>query len=147
MDQVRIAVGGKPSSEDRKADVARGLENHIPTAPRSLSRMINHPTLFFIELRQIKYPNNIVEQEHRATKQIARPRFGFKRFRCAHSYRQHRDYAYAQGGAALLPRGERLVHRKPILCLALQPPAPCANSLDRAPLLQHNRTGSGSIEE
>jgi len=149
VDQVPIAVGRKPGSEGCKADVARGPENHMPTAPRNLSRMISHPTLFFIELRQIKYPNNIVEQDHRATRQIVRPRFGFKRFRCAHSYCRHRDHAhrYSQGGSALLPTGARLVHRKPIPCIALQPPAACANSLDRAPLLQHNRSGSGSFEE
>lgn len=88
-----VSRWGKSGSEDSKADVARGPENHMPIAPRNLSRMSSHPTLFFIELRQIKYLNNIVEQDHRATKQIARPRFGFKRFRCAHFYRRHPDYA------------------------------------------------------
>jgi transposase-like protein len=36
-----------------------------------------------IELRQSKYLNNIVEQDHRAIKRIVRPMFGFKTFRCA----------------------------------------------------------------
>lgn len=36
-----------------------------------------------IELRQIKYLNNIVEQDHRAIKRIVRPMLGFKRFNCA----------------------------------------------------------------
>ena len=36
-----------------------------------------------IELRQIKYLNNIVEQDHRAVKRIVRPMLGFKDFRCA----------------------------------------------------------------
>jgi transposase-like protein len=36
-----------------------------------------------IELRQIKYLNNIVEQDHRAIKRIVRPMLGFKSFRCA----------------------------------------------------------------
>ena len=36
-----------------------------------------------IELRQIKYLNNIVEQDHRAIKPIVRPMLGFKRFHCA----------------------------------------------------------------
>ena len=36
-----------------------------------------------IELRQIKYLNNIVEQDHRAIKRIVRPMLGFKDFRCA----------------------------------------------------------------
>jgi transposase-like protein len=36
-----------------------------------------------IELRQSKYINNVVEQDHRAIKRIARPMLGFKSFRCA----------------------------------------------------------------
>ncbi len=36
-----------------------------------------------IELRQSKYLNNIVEQDHRAIKRIVRPMMGFKAFRCA----------------------------------------------------------------
>ena len=36
-----------------------------------------------IELRQNKYLNNIVEQNHRAVKRIAWPMLGFKCFRCA----------------------------------------------------------------
>ena len=38
-----------------------------------------------IEMRQIKYLNNIVEQDHRAVKRIVRPMLGFKSFRCARS--------------------------------------------------------------
>ena len=36
-----------------------------------------------IEMRQSKYLNNIVEQNHRAVKRIVRPTLGFKCFRCA----------------------------------------------------------------
>ena len=36
-----------------------------------------------IKLRQSKYLNNIVEQDHRAIKKIVRPMLGFKSFRCA----------------------------------------------------------------
>ena len=36
-----------------------------------------------IELRQCKYLNNIVEQDHRAIKRIVRPMLGFKSFWCA----------------------------------------------------------------
>ena len=36
-----------------------------------------------IELRQSKYLNNLVEQDHRAVKRITRPMLGFKSFRCA----------------------------------------------------------------
>ena len=36
-----------------------------------------------IEIRQAKYLNNIVEQDHRAIKRRTRPMLGFKTFRCA----------------------------------------------------------------
>ena len=36
-----------------------------------------------IEMRQIKYVNNIVEQDHRAIKRVVLPMLGFKTFRCA----------------------------------------------------------------
>ena len=36
-----------------------------------------------IELRQSKYLNNIVEQDHRAIKRVVRPMLGFKSFACA----------------------------------------------------------------
>jgi transposase-like protein len=35
------------------------------------------------QLRQNKYLNNIVEQDHRAIKRIVRPTLGFKSLRCA----------------------------------------------------------------
>jgi putative transposase len=36
-----------------------------------------------IEIRQVKYLNNIVEQDHRAIKRLVRPMLGFKSFWCA----------------------------------------------------------------
>jgi putative transposase len=36
-----------------------------------------------IEMRQSRYLNNIVEQDHRAVKRITRQMLGFKTFRCA----------------------------------------------------------------
>ncbi len=36
-----------------------------------------------IAIRQCKYLNNIVEQDHRAVKRIVRPMLGFKSFHCA----------------------------------------------------------------
>ncbi|MEG0921628.1 MAG: DDE-type integrase/transposase/recombinase [Comamonas sp.] len=36
-----------------------------------------------IELRQIKYLNNLIEQNHRAIKRITRPMLGFKSWPCA----------------------------------------------------------------
>ena len=38
-----------------------------------------------IELRQCKYLNNIVEQDHRLIKRITKPMLGFKNFFCAQS--------------------------------------------------------------
>jgi putative transposase len=40
----------------------------------------NTETKAGIEMRQIKYLNNIVEQDHRATKRQTRPMLGFKSF-------------------------------------------------------------------
>jgi putative transposase len=42
---------------------------------------VEHDTA--ITIRQCKYLNNIVEQDHRAVKRIIRPMLGFKSFRCA----------------------------------------------------------------
>jgi transposase-like protein len=36
-----------------------------------------------IEIRQVKYLNNIVEQDHRAVKRVTRPMLGFKSFDAA----------------------------------------------------------------
>ena len=36
-----------------------------------------------IKIRQSKYLNNVVEQDHRAIKRRTRPMLGFKTFRCA----------------------------------------------------------------
>ena len=36
-----------------------------------------------IEIRQVKYLNNVVEQDHRAVKRLTRPMLGFKSFRSA----------------------------------------------------------------
>jgi putative transposase len=36
-----------------------------------------------IVMRQSRYLNNIVEQDHRAIKRVTRPMLGFKTFRCA----------------------------------------------------------------
>jgi putative transposase len=36
-----------------------------------------------IKIRQIKYLNNIVEQDHRAIRRLVRPMLGFKSFRSA----------------------------------------------------------------
>jgi putative transposase len=38
-----------------------------------------------IAIRQVKYLNNIIEQDHRAVKRMARPMLGFKSFTAAHN--------------------------------------------------------------
>ena len=38
-----------------------------------------------IEIRQIKYLNNMIEQDHRGIKRITKPMLGFKSFICAAS--------------------------------------------------------------
>ena len=40
---------------------------------------------YFIEVRRIKYLNNLVEQDHRAIKRITRPMLGFKSFEAANA--------------------------------------------------------------
>ena len=46
---------------------------------------INNAREIPIEVRQIKYLNNIVEQDHRAVKRITKPMMGFKSFRAAYN--------------------------------------------------------------
>ena len=44
---------------------------------------INRSTVGPISVRQVKYLNNIVEQDHRAIKRVTRPMLGFKSFGAA----------------------------------------------------------------
>ena len=43
----------------------------------------DHQLWQFTKLRQVKYLNNIVEQDHRRTKRLVQPGFGFKGFHTA----------------------------------------------------------------
>ncbi len=52
-----------------------------PTRRRSKATTTEHKA--GIEIRQMKYLNNIVEQDHRAIKRLVRPMLGFKSFRSA----------------------------------------------------------------
>ena len=47
-------------------------------------KSVNGDACLDIELRQSKYLNNIVEQNHRAVKRITDPMLGFKSFSSAH---------------------------------------------------------------
>jgi len=50
-----------------------------------------------IIIRQVKYLNNIIEQDHRSVKRVTRPMLGFKWFDAAPRYAgRHRAYAYAE---------------------------------------------------
>jgi transposase-like protein len=44
---------------------------------------LNTEREILIEIRQVKYLNNIVEQDHRAGKRVTRPMLGFKSFQSA----------------------------------------------------------------
>jgi putative transposase len=44
---------------------------------------INKDRDISIEVRQVKYLNNIVEQDHRFVKRVTRPMLGFKTYRTA----------------------------------------------------------------
>ena len=48
-------------------------------------KLVNEEHQTDIEIRQNKYMNNIVEQDHRGPKRIIKPTLGFKSFRCAKS--------------------------------------------------------------
>ena len=52
--------------------------------PKAVAEMKQDKRLWrFSKLRQVKYLNNIVEQDHRRVKRLVRPGLGFKRFRTA----------------------------------------------------------------
>jgi putative transposase len=48
-------------------------------------RTYNHEHGTKITIRQVKYLNNLVEQDHRAVKRVTRPMLGFKSFTTAHN--------------------------------------------------------------
>jgi len=50
-----------------------------------------------VELRQNKYLNNLVEQDHRAIKRLFKPGMGFKSFNPALAFNQRiRNYAHVE---------------------------------------------------
>lgn len=53
------------------------------SANKAALEQLNAERDFPIEIRQVKYLNNIVEQDHRAVKRITRPMLDFKSFRSA----------------------------------------------------------------
>ena len=72
-----------------KAMQANGVPEKITIdksgANKSAIGQIIEDKSILVQVRQIKYLNNIVEQDHRAVKRNTRPMLGFKSFRAAAS--------------------------------------------------------------
>lgn len=72
-----------------KAMVANGVPAKIAMDKSGANKAaiddINARRALLIAVRQVKYLNNIVEQDHRAIKRLTRPILGFKSFRSAGS--------------------------------------------------------------
>jgi putative transposase len=69
-----------------------------------------------IELRQDKYLNNIVEQDHRAIKRIVRPMLGFKTNRCARLLIAGIEMMHMiRKGQLSCPKGQIRVRGSPVL--------------------------------
>jgi transposase-like protein len=69
-------------------DDKRGIHGNNQTIDKSCSNLaalhaVNTERESTITIRQVKYLNNVVEQDHRAIKRITRPMLGFKDFRFA----------------------------------------------------------------
>jgi len=76
---ARFFFGRAVALHDRPAKVAIDKSGSNLAAIQSLQRTGQQA----IAIRQSKYLNNVVEQDHRAVKRIVRPMLGFKNFRCA----------------------------------------------------------------
>jgi transposase-like protein len=86
---------GGPDHRDKKAALRffkkavgqHGLPDKVTIdksgANTAAIKALKEETGHGIEIRQIKYLNNLVEQDHRAIKRIVRPMLGFKSFRSA----------------------------------------------------------------
>jgi putative transposase len=59
-----------------------------------------------ITIRQVKYLNNIVEQDHRAIKRITRPMLGFKSFRAARAILAGIELMHMIRKGQFMPKGE-----------------------------------------
>jgi putative transposase len=86
-----MAIGQKPTLRARSSRellLAPGATGRPVSASRtsgcqSAIESYNAVHTAGIEIRQVKYLNNIVEQDHRAVKRVVRPMLGFKSFRAA----------------------------------------------------------------
>lgn len=55
--------------------------NNVALERLNILFLMSNLCFMFINIRQIKYLNNIIEQDHRHIKRIIKPMFGFKSFR------------------------------------------------------------------
>jgi transposase-like protein len=92
LDETYVKVKGSWKYLYRAVDKAGATVDFVLTAKRDrkaalrfLRKAIDHHGApeKVIEIRQVKYLNNIVEQDHRAIKRLVRPMLGFKSFRSA----------------------------------------------------------------
>jgi putative transposase len=88
MDETYIRVKGEWRYLYRKATRRNGLPETITIdgsdANEAAIKSYNQEHGTAVAIRQVKYLNNIVEQDHRAVKRITRPMLGFKSFEAAY---------------------------------------------------------------
>ncbi len=91
-DTVDFLLTAKPDKAAARRFLERAINLHgLPEkitidksgANTAAIHSVNGDTCLEIELRQCKYLNNIVEQDHRAVKRVTAPMLGFKSFRSA----------------------------------------------------------------
>jgi len=90
MDETYIKVAGQWKYLYRAVDKSGNTMDFLLTAKRDLAaarcyleraiKSVNNDACLDIELRQSKYLNNLIEQDHRAVKRITDPMMGFKSF-------------------------------------------------------------------
>ena len=87
MGETYIKVKGTWKYVYRAVDTEGQTVDFLLTARRDKAAMdeINAQGKSQIVIRQVKYLNNLVEQDHRAIKRVTRPMLNFKSFRTARS--------------------------------------------------------------
>ena len=71
-----------------------------------------------IKIRQNKYLNNVVEQDHRAIKRRTRPMLGFKNFRCAQILLSGIEFMHMIAKGQMQHRGIGCTHAQQFYSLA-----------------------------